>query len=122
MGVYIKGMDMPKRGCDHCFLRAGNYCSRLAENESVIEYAVKEERHPDCPLTEAPKHGTWSVYAIDTFKLTRGITAYGPVYECSECGGFTDSYLRFDEPKMPEDADFPRFCPNCGARMDDMEG
>lgn len=52
MSLLIKGMDMPKRGCDHCFLRAGNYCSRLAENESVIKYAVKEERHPNCPIVE----------------------------------------------------------------------
>ena len=58
MSVLIKGMDMPKRGCDHCFLRTGNYCSRLAENESVIKYAVKEERHPNCPLVELPTpHG-----------------------------------------------------------------
>ena len=55
MSVFIKGMDMPKRGCDHCFLRTGNYCSRLTE--SVVEYAVKEERHPNCPLVEVPKHG-----------------------------------------------------------------
>jgi hypothetical protein len=50
MGVYIKGMDMPKQGCFRCFLRAGNYCSRLPE--TVIEYAVKDERHPNCPLVE----------------------------------------------------------------------
>ena len=52
MSVLIKKMDMPKRGCDHCFLRTGNYCLRLAGNESVIAYAVKEERHPNCPLVE----------------------------------------------------------------------
>lgn len=57
MSILIRGMDMPKQGCDHCFLRTGNYCSRIAD-ESVVEYAIKEERHPNCPLVELPKrHG-----------------------------------------------------------------
>lgn len=57
MGLYIKGMEMPKYGCDHCFLRTGNYCGRIEKNESVVEYARKSERHPDCPLVPVPPHG-----------------------------------------------------------------
>lgn len=55
--VLIKGMEMPKYGCDHCFLRTGNYCSRIDKDESVVEYARKSERHPDCPLFELSPHG-----------------------------------------------------------------
>ena len=40
-----------------------------------------------------------------------------PVYRCSLCGRIIESYLRFDKPIMPEDADFPHYCPNCGADM-----
>ena len=57
MSVYIKGMEMPKYGCDHCFLRTGNYCGRIEKDESVVEYARKNERHPDCPLVPVPPHG-----------------------------------------------------------------
>ena len=61
--------------------------------------------------------GKWSVHEIYKHELSYGATAYEPVYECSACGGWMESYLRYDEPIMPEDADFPRFCPNCGADM-----
>ena len=66
---------------------------------------------------EERKKGKWVVKEINTFDLVYGSTVYEPVYECSECGRVTESYLRFDEPIMPEDADFPRYCPNCGADM-----
>ena len=52
MSVTIKGMSMPEKGCDHCFLREGNLCARLSDSESVVEYAQKEQRHPNCPLRE----------------------------------------------------------------------
>ena len=61
--------------------------------------------------------GKWSVHEIYKHELSYGATAYEPVYECSACGGWMESYLRYDEPIMPEDADFPRYCPNCGADM-----
>ena len=58
MSILIKGMEMPKYGCDHCFLRTGNYCGRIEKDESVVEYARKNERHPDCPLVPVPTpHG-----------------------------------------------------------------
>lgn len=69
------------------------------------------------PTIDKRKTGHWKIKAINTFELAYGSTGYEPVYECSECGGVEESYLRLDEPIMPEDADFPRFCPNCGADM-----
>lgn len=66
MGLYIKNMEMPKYGCDHCFLRTGNYCGRIEKNEPVVEYARKSERHPDCPLVPVPSHGR----CIDADALT----------------------------------------------------
>ena len=55
--ILIKGMEMPKYGCDNCFLRTGNYCGRIEKDESVVEYARKNERHPDCPLIPVQPHG-----------------------------------------------------------------
>ena len=57
MSILIKGMEMPKYGCDNCFLRTGNYCGRIEKDEAVVEYARKNERHPDCPLVPVPSHG-----------------------------------------------------------------
>lgn len=57
MSLLIKGMEMPKYGCDHCFLRTGNYCGMIEKDEAVVEYARKNERHPDCPLVPVPPHG-----------------------------------------------------------------
>lgn len=73
-------------------------------------------------LSSAQKTGKWKIKAINTFELAYGSTGYEPVYECSLCGGVEESYLRLDEPIMPEDADFPRFCPSCGARMEVENG
>ena len=57
MGIYIPDMEMPKYGCDNCFLRTGNYCGRIEKDERVVEYARKNERNPDCPLVPVPPHG-----------------------------------------------------------------
>ncbi len=67
------------------------------------------------------KHGTWTVDGINEYELSYGSTGYEPVYRCSICGHITESYLRLDRPIMPEDADFPKYCPNCGAKMDGKE-
>lgn len=64
-----------------------------------------------------PRVGTWTIEAVNTFELANGATAYEPVYKCSACEMTTESYLRFDKPVMPEDADFPLYCPNCGTKM-----
>ena len=68
-------------------------------------------------IKSAERTGHWIIKGINTFEMAYGSTGYEPVYECSNCGGIEESYLRFDEPIMPEDADFPNYCPNCGCRM-----
>lgn len=69
------------------------------------------------PTIEERKTGKWVIKTVNTFELAYGSTGYEPVYECSVCGGVEESYLRLDEPIMPDDADFPNYCPNCGADM-----
>ena len=64
------------------------------------------------------KKGEWIIEEINKYELSYGTTAYEPVYRCSVCGRLTESYLRLDEPIMPEDADFPKFCPQCGTEME----
>lgn len=68
---------------------------------------------------EVEKKGKWIIKEIRTYELAYGATGYEPLYECSECGMVEESYLRLDEPIMPEDADFPKYCPHCGARMEE---
>ena len=63
-------------------------------------------------------HGEWIIEEMDTYELSYGTTAYQPNYRCNCCNHITESYLRLDEPIMPEDADFPIYCQHCGARMD----
>lgn len=70
---------------------------------------------------EEVKHGHWTIEDIVTYERSYGGTLYEPVYKCSCCGRVTESYVRGDEPIMPEDADFPEFCGNCGAKMDEVK-
>ena len=69
-----------------------------------------------------PKRGKWIVDGMYTYNLRElNGKAYEPVYRCSCCNRQMESYLRLDEPKMPEDADFPEYCPHCGAKMEVQE-
>ena len=82
-----------------------------------LERAIMEaDNFPAADVREVKK-GKWSVHEIYKHEMSYGTTAYEPVYKCSACGNLMESYLRYDEPIMPEDADFPRYCPNCGADM-----
>lgn len=69
---------------------------------------------------EEVKHGHWIIEDIYTYERSYGGTLYEPVYKCSCCGRVTESYVRGDKPIMPEDADFPKFCGNCGAKMEEV--
>ena len=69
------------------------------------------------PTIEERKKGKWKIEEMNTFEMSYGTTGYEPVYRCSVCERVTESYFRYEKPIMPEDADFPRFCPNCGADM-----
>ena len=63
-------------------------------------------------------HGEWTIDGMNEYELSYGCIGYEPRYRCSRCGITTESYLRTEKPIMPEDADFPNYCPNCGAKMD----
>lgn len=97
----------------------------LCKGESVEEFAMYRmavndaEWAVDALPSAQPerKKGKWQNAGMNTYELSYGTTAYEPVYRCSVCRSVTESYLRLDEPIMPEDADFPDFCPNCGADM-----
>lgn len=68
------------------------------------------------PLSR-PKEGEWIMDGMYEYELSYGCVGYEPIYRCSKCGITTESYLRTERPIMPEDADFPNYCPNCGAKM-----
>ena len=63
MGVYNKGMDMPK-ACAGCPLVGANgdvlFCRYVGYVSKMVH-----KRHENCPLVELPKHGR----LIDTDKL-----------------------------------------------------
>ena len=64
-----------------------------------------------------PKRGKWKILTIREYELANGGKIYVPEYRCECCLRCYESYVRGDKPIMPEDADFPSFCENCGADM-----
>ena len=66
MGVYIKGVNLPKC-CGYCPFEYKNYC--MAKPSLRVEYA---DRHPICPLVPVPPHGD----LIDRDELERDIERY----------------------------------------------
>lgn len=59
MGVYVKGMEIPKYGCRDCifvnFKWYGDVCPIL--KKEVTENIARCGFHPNCPLVEVPSHG-----------------------------------------------------------------
>jgi len=97
--------------CDECFIEF--YC---------IENHLRSSRVPQGYCVENLKDylrpkGKWDIVGNNTYDFEYDTIAYAPIYKCSACGGIYESYLRLDEPIMPEDASFPKYCPNCGADM-----
>lgn len=104
--------------------------ARLIDADELIEIAHRirldsreriEQMIESAPTVDPVKHGHWTIEDIITYERSYGGTLYEPVYKCSCCGRVTESYVRGDEPIMPEDADFPEFCGNCGAKMDEAK-
>lgn len=108
MDKYIKESDLFKRILNVDFKHDYDGCIKFCQ--SIPAADVVEVRH-----------GRWTIETIHEYELAYGTTAYEPVYKCSCCGLLTESYLRLDEPIMPDDADFPKWCGNCGASMDEVE-
>ena len=67
MGVYIKGMEMP-RNCAACCL--DSFCKH---------WDIRSDRHEDCPLIPVPDHGR----LIDADEVREIIDTYRPgrIYE-----------------------------------------
>ncbi len=63
------------------------------------------------------KRGKWEVISVANLDLAYGGRIYVPEFKCNQCGSYYESDVRWVEPIMPEDAHFPKFCPNCGADM-----
>ena len=53
---------------------------------------------------------------VEYYELSYGGRIYVPNFKCGECGITMESYVRWDKPVMPDDADRPRYCPHCGAK------
>lgn len=103
------------------YIKRENAMRTLADEYDECEFKkYAEDLFKDIPSEDvAPvRHGHWIIKCVREYELSYGGTAYVPEYECSCCGFITESYVRLDEPIMPEDADFPKYCEYCGARMD----
>lgn len=97
-------------------------------SDNISDYAKDDEEivsryEINCAPTvevEPVRHGHWTWYYTSKQELSYGSTEYTPMFMCSECGHRYESYRRYDEPHE-EDADYPKYCENCGARMDGKE-
>lgn len=91
---------------------------QVTYNDAINNMCRNIDAMPAADVIEI-RHGRWYIETIRKYDLAYGTTAYEPVYRCSCCKGLTESYLRLNEPIMPEDADFPKWCGQCGAKMDE---
>ena len=55
MGVYIKGMEMPK-SCWDCYFQDCGNC-RLKDHKVVDKCIIEDRIDEDCPLIPVPQHG-----------------------------------------------------------------
>ena len=112
-GVFIPGMEMPKR-CSDCLLLGffeGKWYCKIVNDclESTNDQKKK------CPLIPAAdvreeKRGVWKRTMM---KHQVGQKIY--TRTCSVCNA---SFVRYSElPDMVTDD--PNYCPHCGARMED---
>ena len=105
--------------------KAGQFLADAAAAIEALETEIREsmQKCAECGDANMPKRGEWIVDGMYTYNLRElNGKAYEPVYRCSCCNRQMESYLRLDEPKMPEDADFPEYCPHCGAKMEVQDG
>ena len=65
---------------------------------------------PSVPTIDPVKHGKWELVCSVSMCDPFGETAWGKMYRCTECG-----FMR----RFVIDSDHYKFCPNCGAKMDD---
>lgn len=102
--IAIKGMEMPV-DCFKCRFELRGWCTACEGNLPKVQSLGR----PDwCPLVEADpvKHERW----LRT-------DAYPHRIYCSEC---YSTFIRNDEFLHLEDIPH-NYCPNCGAKMDEVE-
>ena len=106
MGIYVKDMEMPKC-CRDCEIESGDeydlchICGLIYKG--YTDDIRSKGRRDDCPLAEVPeqKHGKWERKTFDYIFWAN---------YCSECNAY-----------LPYGNDWkPNFCPNCGAKMDEV--
>ena len=103
--------SIQSRLCNECPYRI------YADGKKACENKVKRDAADALEAAEK-RIGEWIIDGMNEYELSYGCVGYEPIYRCSKCGITTESYLRTERPIMPEDADFPNYCPNCGAKMD----
>lgn len=105
------------RRCNECPYRIyadGKYgCENKLKADAADALEAADKRIAEL----MPKEGEWIIDGMNEYELSYGCIGYEPRYRCSKCGITTESYLRTERPIMPEDADFPNYCPNCGSVM-----
>lgn len=90
MGVYIKGMEMP-RSCQSCFANEYQVCIFTDSNAAI------NEKLPDCPLVPVPEHGR----LIDADALMLAIQEYIDEYsEIDEQGLHNEKWCAMKEATM----------------------
>ena len=102
--------SIQSRLCNECPYRI------YADGKKACENKVKRDAADALEAAEK-RIGEWIIDGMNEYELSYGCVGYEPIYRCSKCGITTESYLRTERPIMPEDADFPNYCPNCGAKM-----
>ena len=116
MSILIKGMKMPENCtiCRFCVPEADPENGEMCMATGKYVPPCNTDCLENCPLVEVPPHGR----LIDAdVKHGRWIEYLFPSSEhvsCSECGA--DYYV--DDLLLGRNK-YPRFCPNCGAEMDE---
>lgn len=93
-----------------------NKCDRLMDCVKSVDTCHAVKKICDAPTIDPVKHGHWIWYYTSEMILATGVKEYTPMFQCSACGHRYESYRRYDAPQE-EDADYPKYCENCGAKM-----
>jgi len=101
-----------------CLPSAEPYTDEEIQKMSELEQAEIEKAY-ELGKESMRKIGHWILLETMKYDLAYGSRIYIPQAKCSCCRHIYESYVRWDEPIMPEDADFPRYCECCGAKMED---
>lgn len=85
MGVYIKGMEMPK-SCNDCPLNYDSIDCMVADNalrgNGDGDFLFDHERHPNCPLVPVSSHGRLIDADAFSAKIIELLTNLQNCYDC----------------------------------------